>query len=192
VRIIFIFLLSNKILTLQKKNMNLYLVLTFYAFASAGLSNLLNFCFQEGSIFKFYLPFLSKLIHFRHYKELKNRISEFKDSLNHYLMLKVSIKKEDFDTPFDKNGKLNEYNDKIKQYQTLIYENETKLNSSEYWIEKGSKHLLFYPLGYCLYCMSVWISFIFFTIIALTYDYSFIYLLPFSFVSFNFVLLTNK
>jgi len=187
--------------------MNLYLILTFYAFASAGLSNLLNFCFQEGSIFKFYLPFLSKLIHFKHYKELKNSILEFKDSLKHYenLIINLNIDSsndikvndcvvcdKDNIHEIEYNTKFNEYSSKIGYYKLLIYENEIKLNSSEYWIEKGSKHVLFYPLGYCLYCMSVWISFIFFIIIALTYDYSFIYLLPFSFVSFNFVLLTNK
>ena len=172
--------------------MELYLILTFYAFASAGLSNLLNFCFQEGSILKFYLPFLSKLINWKHYKELKNRVSEFKDSLNHYQMLKESINKKDFDTPFDYNARLNEIIDKIKQYETLIYENESKLNSYDYWIKKGSEHAIFMPLGYCLFCFSVWISLIFFTIIAYYYNYSFIYILPFSFISFNFVLISNK
>ena len=161
--------------------MELYLILTFYAFSSAGLSNLLNFCFQEGSIFKFYLPFLSKLINWKHYKELKNRVSEFKDSLNHYQKLKDT---SNIDSDY--------YNDKIKQYETLIYENESKLNSYDYWIKKGSEHAIFMPLGYCLFCFSVWISLIFFTIIAYYYNYSFIYILPFSFISFNFVLISNK
>ena len=170
--------------------MELYLILTFYAFASAGLSNLLNFCFQEGSIFKFYLPFLSKLINWKHYKELKNRLSEFKDSLNHYQKAKKTY--ENFIGSPEFHYKMNEYIDKIKQYETLIYENESKLNSYDYWIKKGSEHAIFMPLGYCLFCFSVWISLIFFTIIAYYYDYSFIYILPFSFISFNFVLISNK
>jgi len=109
-----------------------------WAFTCAGLCSLLNFAFQKEGIFRFYLPFISKLINWKHYKENKH----------------------------------------IKEY--------------EYWIAKGSEHYLFYPLGYCLYCFSIWLSVFFYLIIYLILGFNLLLILPFSFCTFAFVLLINK
>jgi hypothetical protein len=159
--------------------------LLIFAFATAGLCLLLDFCFEKNHIFSFWLPFVSKLLNYKHLKQLKYSLSDLEDDLREF----ISQSQKENDAV--KSKRLHE---KIEHYKILIYEKKTDLYSYDYWYELGQTgeyFWLFYPLGFCIFCFSVWLSFVTYTLTHL-FTFNLLDMFIMSFCTFAFIRLIYK